>query len=220
MKLSDVLKDGELRAVIDRARRHKLAIRTSDTFADSPYYGSPDGRVWNVEYENDDNEILARLAIRLLDGTRPRKDFSSDARFFVWAWDATDVLCFDAGETETTDIDGNKWTLAKVLDRDWIGNEWCELFQSRPLDGAGDDGEDVTEDWLRSEFQHTEGSDVSRESKRGRLTVGTSGTERQVYCLWLCGDLIWVQGHEGYYELTRGDVRKLASVLGIDLNEP
>ncbi len=45
--------------------------------------------------------------------------FSSQARFFVWAWDASDIIMFDGNETAVCDC-GETWTLETVLTDDWI----------------------------------------------------------------------------------------------------
>jgi len=48
------------------------------------------------------------------------QDFSDQARFFVWAWDATDVIWFDVEKTTATDKNGNNWTLETVVNDDWV----------------------------------------------------------------------------------------------------
>lgn len=69
---------------------------------------------------------------------RKTRDWSNSARFSVWFSDATDVLYFDFDDPNAVDADGCTWTLEKVLDKSWIGNEWIELVQSSAMNAERD----------------------------------------------------------------------------------
>lgn len=71
-----------------------------------------------LQRAQDANRQLGQLIKTSLAG--PTRDYSQSARFFVWAWDASDILMFDEGCQQATDKNGNVWTLETVAQDDWV----------------------------------------------------------------------------------------------------
>ncbi len=100
---------------------------------------APDaGQKWLAERDQKHAAEVAELR-RQLESMRQQlaspdekwNQFSADARFFVWGYDANDIVWFDHDHEKMVDKDGNLQTLETVLDHSEFGNEWMELSQPK-----------------------------------------------------------------------------------------
>ena len=80
------------------------------------------------ELEREYCKSLSNAQLEELNAEKRKCWHGCNQRFFVWAWDNSDVIVFDEDHKTAIDKDGHKLTIKSVTKK-VVGNEWVELVE-------------------------------------------------------------------------------------------